>query len=437
MNTHESEGEKAESRMAAAHMMAKRAGGNVEQYVDKIAKSLDFTYDMGMQVDGPQGYSRYHNCTLTYKIWTAFSKEKNCDVYCVTQSVTAYNQDLNCGPDGERDWYDGSNWGPWKELANKVSRLCSDVYGPYMKKIYTKCELKDGSNSVKLENYAPQNSTSGGQNVSNGFSFGLGANASVNASGPQVGVNASMSWSHSVSTFNPDLSMTASPTPSGVAVWNYIGSDVESHFSKTPFRNHYHEFARPIQVTTCTVEQAWVWTVAGSQSQTVTIQPTFYLQDDWLTYDRSILHIAQAYAHYISAFRTRMVTPIVINCPPRHLQTWSMSVTDADGADVTKIKNYLNEQLKQYCLASSVFYTIKPDHKKAYNEGKKIEEYDEIGRFVYLAKEAFTKNNSVKEILKEAGKVGGVPDTGSYKIVWRQTDSNVNSDSEDFTFNMQ
>ena len=95
------------------------------------------------------------------------------------------------------------------------------------------------------------------------------------------------------------------------------------------------------------------------------------------------------------------------------------------------------KQLKQYCLASSVFYTIKPDHKKAYNEGKKIEEYDEIGRFVYLAKEAFTKNNSVKEILKEAGKVGGVPDTGSYKIVWRQTDSNVNSDSEDFTFNMQ
>ena len=438
MNTQESDAEKAESRKAAARMMATRAGGDAEQYVDKIAKSLDFTYDMGLQVNGPQGYSRYHNCTLTYKIWTAYSKEKNCDVYCVTQTVTAYNQNLNCGPKDERDWYNGKNWGPWKSLDNEVSGLRSDVYGPYMKKIYTKCELKDGSNGITLTNYAPQNSTSGGQNESNGFSFGLGANASVNANGPQVGINASMSWSHSVSSFNADLSMTASPSANGVTEWTYNGRDVDSHFSKTPWKNHYHEFPRQIQVTTCTVEQAWVWTVAGSQSQTVTIQPTFLLQDDWLTYDRAISHIGQAYAHHISTGKTRTVTPIVINCPPRHIQTWSMSVsTDADGADVTKIKNYLTDQLKQYFLASSVFYTIKPDHKKAYNEGKKIEEYDEIGRFVYVTKEAFTHNSSVMEILKEAGMVGGVPNTGSYRIVWRQTDSDVNSDSEDFTFNMQ
>ncbi len=46
---------------------------------------------------------------LTYRIWTAYSKEKNCDVYCVTQTVTAYNQDLGCGPSGARDWYDGSS----------------------------------------------------------------------------------------------------------------------------------------------------------------------------------------------------------------------------------------------------------------------------------------------------------------------------------------
>jgi hypothetical protein len=284
INTQESEAQKAESRKAAARIMATRAGGEAEQYVDKISKSHDFTYDMGMQMNGPEGYSRYHNCTLTYRIWTTYSKEKDCDVYCVTQSVTSYNQNLN----------------------------------------------------------------------------------------------------------------------------------------------------------TCTVEQAWVWTVAGSKSQTVTIQPTFLLQDDWLTYDRAFSHIGEAYAHYISIGKTRTVTPIIINCPPRYIQTWSMSVTsDAEGADVTKIKNYLTEQLKQYFLSSSVFYTNKPDHMKSYNEGKKVEEYDEIGRFVYVSKDAFTQNKNVKEILKEAGKVGGVPDTGSYKIVWRQTDSGINSDSEDFTFNMQ
>ena len=134
----------------------------------------------------------------------------------------------------------------------------------------------------------------------------------------------------------------------------------------------------------------------------------------------------------------RQITPIVINCPPRYIQTWSMSVTsDTEGADVTKIRNYLNEQLKQYFLASSMFYTVKPDHKKAYNEGKSIEKYDEIGKFVLTAKEAFSKNENVKEILREAGKVGGLPATGSYTIVWRQTDSSVNSDREEFVFNMQ
>ena len=29
-----------------------------------------------------------------------------------------------------------------------------------------------------------------------------------------------------------------------------------------------------------------------------------------------------------------------------------------------------------------------------------------------------------------------VPDTGSYTIVWRQTDVDVNSDREEFTFHM-
>lgn len=80
----------------------------------------------------------------------------------------------------------------------------------------------------------------------------------------------------------------------------------------------------------CTVEQAWVWTVAGSTSNTVTIKPTFKLQDDWLTYDRAFDHIGQAYSHYLSVGEMQELTPIVVNCPPRFCQTWSMSVkTDA------------------------------------------------------------------------------------------------------------
>lgn len=111
--------------------------------------------------------------------------------------------------------------------------------------------------------------------------------------------------------------------------------------------------------------------------------------------------------------------------------------TDAEGTDVVKIKDYLSEQLNQYFLASSVFYTIKPDHKQAYNEGKGVEEYDEIGRFVFAAKAAFAANDNVRDILREAGKIGGIPTTGSYTIVWRQTDPSINSDREEYVFNME
>ena len=66
---------------------------------------------------------------------------------------------------------------------------------------------------------------------------------------------------------------------------------------------------------------------------------------------------------------------------------------------------------------------------------KTVEECDEIGRFVYTSKDAFTHNNNVKEILREAAQVGGMPKTGSYTIVWRQTDAGVNSDKEEFVVN--
>jgi len=54
---------------------------------------------------------------------------------------------------------------------------------------------------------------------------------------------------------------------------------------------------------------------------------------------------------------------------------------------------------------------------------------------VVTAKNAFTHNDNVKEILREAAQVGGMPKTGSYTIVWRQTDAGINSDKEEFVVN--
>jgi hypothetical protein len=53
------------------------------------------------------------------------------------------------------------------------------------------------------------------------------------------------------------------------------------------------------------------------------------------------------------------------------------------------------------------------------------------------AKNVCNHNNNVIEILREAGRVGGVPNTGSYTITWRQTDAGINSDREEYTFSMK
>jgi hypothetical protein len=431
LNTKEDEASQQAARWEVARMMAHRAGGTAEQYVDKISDAQETGFEGSMKLDGPQGYSRNHRYEVNDKIWTAYSKEKKCDVYCVTSSLTVYNQDLNCGPSGEREWYDGRGWQPWENLNATLKKR--GVYGPYMRQIYTRCELEDAGNRVKIENYAPMNSTSGGQNVTTGFTFQLGPNASVSASGPMAGASAGMSWSSTVSKFDADLAMTASPSPDGVAEWRYTGPSAQSYWAL--FRKEAHDIARHIQTNPCTVQQAWVWTVPNSSSKTVVFNHTFNLRDEWLTYDCS--KIFATTPHHIQP-AIKITSRSTLNCPPRFIQTWSMSVSvpeNEKGADVTKIKNYLTDQLKQYFLASCVFYTRRPDHKKAYNEGKSVAQYDEIGQFVVTAKNAFTHNDNVKEILREAAQVGGMPKTGSYTIVWRQTDAGINSDKEEFVVN--
>ena len=77
-------------------------------------------------MSGPEGHNPFHNIVVKYRIWTAHSGEKKADVYCVTQEITLFNQDLKCGPSDKYKWYDGREWGPWKELKEKVSDLCKN-----------------------------------------------------------------------------------------------------------------------------------------------------------------------------------------------------------------------------------------------------------------------------------------------------------------------
>jgi len=414
------------SRLLAAQMMSTRGGGTAEEYLDKITESQDYIVPVGFQLAGPSGHNPYHECKVIYRVWTAYSGEKKCDVYCVTQEITAFNQMLHCGPTSESKWYDGSKWSAMDALDSKVKFLSKDVYGPYMKKVTSKLTLQDGNLPVSLEEYVPQNSTTGGQNVQDGFNFSLGSSVSVKSSGPEANVSASMTWTHSVTKFAADLAMKVNASPDANVVWTYTGADPDSHYR--PFSN-YHETAKTILANTCTLQQAWVWTVEGSTSTSVNLKSSVAIQDNWLTY---ALGSFECIPYYVSQ-DNKVVTNISILCPPRHHQTWVMTVksNDVSADKLGEIEAYLTNKFGQYFMPTCVFSTYKPGHKKVTD----VKNCDEIGKYVEKCVEAFNSSTG-QEILKEAAQQANMPSTGSFTIVWRQTDLGVNSDQEEYTFKM-
>ena len=417
---------KENSRQAAAKMMATRAGGRAEEYLDKIAESIDYTLSLGFQLDGPKGHSPFHDCEVKYRIWTAYSGEKKCDVYCVTMDITAYNQKLNCGPSAERSWIDANGWSSLGSIIRTAFWPSGKVYGPYMKKVSAYNWLKDGNLPVTVEEYAPMNSTSGGQTVSNGFSFTLGGSVSVKSGGPEAGISSSMQWSRSVSKFNADLTMKAKVKPDGEVGWAYEGGDPDAHISGF---GDYHDNAKSIQYSTCTLQHAWVWTVKGSSSSSVTLDAYATLRDRYMTYSKGFL---KCIPHYITQFHSSR-EKITIPCPPRYHQNWSMNVEskDVDASKLKEIESFLTSHLGQYFMPTCVFSTVKPEHKRATG----VADSDEVAVFVSKCKQAFA-STSGRELLREAGKRAGLSDNGSFTIVWRHTDLGVNSDREEFTFNM-
>ena len=277
-----------------------------------------------------------------------------------------------------------------------------------------------------VEEYAPQNSTSGGQTVSNGFSFSLGGSVSFKSGGPEAGISSSMQWSRSVSKFNADLTMKTKVETNGEVTWDYEGGDPDAHISG--FGN-YHDNAKSIQCSTCTLQHAWEWTVKGSSSSSVTLKASATLRDSYMAYSKGFL---ECIPHYVT-FNNTISDNITIPCPPRYHQNWSMNVEskDVDASKLKEIESFLTSHLGQYFMPTCVFSTVKPEHKRATG----VADSDEVAVFVSKCKQAFA-STSGRELLCEAGKRAGLSDKGSFTIVWRHTDLGVNSDRKEFTFIM-
>lgn len=444
--TEETRAQRAEAVRAIA-LLANEA----EQTIDKLATAQEYFLLLGGLVtfkDGNNQINRYHKVLLKRNVWSAYSFEKKRDYYCVSQTVTLCNQDLQCGPADEGSWWNCENWDKWQAF-NKANRTWQSfprpyIYGPYLSEFKLDMYMKDLTPAI--EKAAPANSTSGGETESDGVNMQLGANVGYSSSGPSAGVNGSVTWSHSVSRTSPDLQMTASTnSTNGHVGWSYriAGPDASSTMSLAV----KHGAAKDVATKELQLEHAWVWSIESNAS-TLNIVTDWSMVDEWLSYhDENFLLFAKLKV-YEDRLRESFTNDDMkkgaegqvadkrysfdriqrVTCPPRFRQTWSMSI-EGDGLtgdQKTKVENYLLDHLTQYYKKSFTLSTYQQGHKKSFNGDKTtMETLDELGREVAKLVQARQTNTNVAQLLKQAGLDAGIPATGSYNIVWRNTDSDI------------
>lgn len=442
MNTTDDVPANAIERAAAVKAIANRAN-EAEQLIDNLATAQEYDLQIGGIVtfkDGKKTISRYHKVLVNRKVYAAYSFNKKTDYYCVNQTVRLYNQDLKCGPVSEGEWWDAGEWDKWKASTKNHPAAKPRLYGPFLRMFSMEMYVKDARPTIVKS--IPVNSTTDGDTNSTGFSVSLGANLGFSGPAPTGGVSASVQWSSSVSRVSPDLQMTtATNTGNGHVSWQYVlNNRPESHLAKAGF-SATHTSAKDVATKELELQQSWVWSMQ-SNDNSIDIVTDWTMTDEWMSYQNTFKQF-KTYEYYIdekfsntdlkkeNAAQEKNFTFDRIQhvaCPPRVKENWSMTIEGdgLTGEQKTKVENFLLDHLSQYYTKSFVLFSAKAGHKKALIDGKiQLGTQDELGRRVANLKKASESNTNVAELLRMAGKDAGIAATGSYKIVWRNTDAHT------------
>lgn len=140
----------------------------------------------------------------------------------------------------------------------------------------------DAGQSLTVVGYDPENSTSGGATVTENFSMSLGGSMGCGTSGPSASASIGLSWGTSVAKFSPDL-------------------------------------AASILKNTCTLHQAWIWSVPAFGEGVVHLEGNFKATDEWVTLWWGNWETHEIY--FGPDLTTNWTYDIVV--PPQYKQQWS------------------------------------------------------------------------------------------------------------------
>lgn len=393
---------------------------DVEQALQDLCSAQEITLDMGIDLyvktGEKSGWGTYHDISLVYYIWKAHSfGDDNRDFYCIKEEITAYNNELGCGPENSEDWTEVSrSWQPWRDAMSAAGQDPDNgenyVYGPYMHYIAIDNNLtNDAGQSLTVVGYDPENSTSGGATVTENFSMSLGGSMGCGTSGPSASIG--LSWGTSVAKFSPDLTATANLTTNGKVSWTYTGSRPGTHWEFADIGEH--DLAASILKNTCTLHQAWIWSVPAFGQGVVHLNGNFQATDEWLSIIEDIAETHEVY--FGTGIETNWTYDIVV--PPQYKQQWAMTM-DPYSKDT---EEYLISRLgADYYWTNSYFFTQKEEHTSGDKD-------DEISAYVAASKDLFDKN---LDIMKQAATIGGL--NNGYTIRWK--DLLGNSEDSDFVY---
>jgi len=407
---------------AAPVSLQSRRNDDVEQALQDLCSAQEITLDMGIDLyvktGDKSGWGTYHDISLVYYIWKAHSfGDDNRDFYCIKEEITAYNNELYCGPENSEDWTEVSrSWQPWRDAMSAAGQDPDNgenyVYGPYMHYIAIDNNLtNDAGQSLTVVGYDPENSTSGGATVTENFSMSLGGSMGCGTSGPSASASIGLSWGTSVAKFSPDLAATANLTTSGEVSWTYKGGRPGTHWEFADIGEH--DLAASILKNTCTLHQAWIWSVPAFGQGVVHLNGNFQATDEWLSIIEDIAETHEVY--FGTGIETNWTYDIVV--PPQYKQQWAMTM-DPYSKDT---EEYLISRLgADYYWTNSYFFTQKEEHTSGDKD-------DEIAAYVAASKDLFDKNI---EIMKQAATIGGL--NNGYTIRW--IDLLGNSEDSDFVY---
>jgi hypothetical protein len=271
----------------------------------------------------------------------------------------------------------------------------------------------DAGQSLTVVGYDPENSTSGGATVTENFSMSLGGSMGCGTSGPSASASIGLSWGTSVAKFSPDLAATANLTTSGEVSWTYKGSRPGTHWEFADIGEH--DLAASILKNTCTLHQAWIWSIPASGKGVVHLVGNFQATDEWLSI---IEDIAETHEVYFGPDLTTNWTYDIVT-PPQYKQQWSMTLEPVSEAAENYLINHLGAD---YYWTNSYFFTQKEEHTSSDKD-------DEISAYVAASKDLFDKN---PDIMKKAAEAGGL--TSGYTIIWQ----NLNGpDDSNFTYEVK